>query len=192
MWASSIFPPFACAFSLLSPLCRIVCDLWHFVPTVSFSLTHTHTSPPPAPSSVTSLFPNSISASLVEEKLPLPHIAKLISRRHVRGWEHFIQQVTCGRLRRSRFKVVLSPARHVCGIVGTISRLFQERHWKGGGEMEKLNCSESTSTRCGSLKGHGCPKNETSTTPRPRLKQKSAEDHETDSKSFTGQHKMTN
>ncbi len=49
-----------------------------------------------------------ITLSSVEEKLLLPHIARLISRRHVRGWEHFIQQVTCGRLRRSSFKVVLS------------------------------------------------------------------------------------
>ena len=104
-----------------------MCDLWHFVPTVSH--THTFTSPlssptnhPPASSSsssssstTTSSLLSSLSSpqlnitlSSVEEKLQLPHIARLISRRHVRGWEHFIQQVTCGRLRRSSFKVVLS------------------------------------------------------------------------------------
>lgn len=120
MWTTSIFPLSSHAFSLLSPPCRIMCDLRHFVPTVSY--THSFTSPlssptkpPPSSSSSTSSLLSSrsspqlnITLSSVEEKLPLPHIARLISRRHVRGWEHFIQQVTCGRLRRSCFKVVLS------------------------------------------------------------------------------------
>lgn len=90
--------------------------------TLSLLLSHLQLTIPPKPptyssssTTTTSSLLSSLSSpqlnitlSSAEEKLPLPHIARLISRRHVRGWEHFIQQVTCGRLRRSVFKVVLS------------------------------------------------------------------------------------
>lgn len=148
MWTCSIFPLCSRAFSLLSPPCRIMCDLWHFVPTVSH--THTFTSPlssptnhPPASSSstTTSSLLSSLSSpqlnitlSSVEEKLQLPHIARLISRRHVRGWEHFIQQVTCGRLRRSSFKVVLSTE----ACAWSSLDYFTECGGEGEREIEKV------------------------------------------------------
>lgn len=126
-WADNVeflnLPLTSHAFSTLSLACWIICVIYDILLLVFLRDFHSSslTTPPPPPFSFSSFTTTTcsllsscsspqlnITSSRVEQKLLLPHIARLISRRHVRGWEHFIQQVTCGRLRRCSFKVVLS------------------------------------------------------------------------------------
>lgn len=88
-WHFSAFPFSFHALFLLSLPCRIMSDLWHFAPTVSYTHFHFSFSLTAFSSSTTATtllwFLSSpqlnITSSTVEEKLQLPLIARLISRR---------------------------------------------------------------------------------------------------------------